>query len=128
MRAILQELNQKSKDIEASAIISKDGLVLASLMPNDVDENCLGGMTAALFSVGLNRTQEFSGGLEQMMVKGSDGYVLMTQAGEGIYLTVTTKVHAEFEQIFLELKHAARKIADLSLEMASVDAVRTRGV
>lgn len=112
MHSILLDLNETSSNIAASAIISKDGLVMASILPDDMNEINLGGITAALFSVGFRSTQEFAGGAEQMMVKGSQGYILMTHAGKEAFLTVITKTHAELDQLFFELKRSAKKITE----------------
>lgn len=115
MHSILSALNQTSSNIAASAIVSKDGLVIASILPEDMNENHLGGITAALFSVGFRSTQQFAGGAEQMMVKGSQGYILMTHAGKEAFLTVITKTHAELDHLFVELKHSAKKVTDCML-------------
>ncbi len=112
MKTILLDLNKKSPSISASAIISKDGLIIASILPKDLNENVLGGITAALFSVGFCSTQEFVGSVEQLMVRGSLGYILIAQAGNEAFLTVITKNHAELDQIFLELNRSAKKVID----------------
>jgi uncharacterized protein len=115
MHSILLDLNGKSLNIQASAIISQDGLVIASTLPANMDEDHFGGITAALFSVGFRRSQEFAGGVDEMIVKGSRGYLLMTDAGKEAYLTVLTKTNAELDQIFSEVKRAAKKITECLL-------------
>ena len=112
MQSILSALNQTSSNIAASAIVSKDGLVMAAILPEDMNENYLGGMTAALFSVGFRSSPQLVGGAEQMMVKGPQGYILMTHAGKEAFLTVVTKTHAELDHLFAELKHSANKVTD----------------
>lgn len=111
MRSILLDLNKKSANIKASAIISKDGLVMAAVLPTDMNEDNIGAISAALYSVGTRSVQEFAGGIvEQMMIQGSHGYILMTHAGKEVVLTVITKTHEELDHIFLELKSSAEKI------------------
>ena len=39
LQTVLNDLNGTSADIEASAIISSDGLMMAALLPNTVDED-----------------------------------------------------------------------------------------
>ena len=46
LKSILSDLNGSSADIEASAIISADGLTMAALLPQDVDEDRVGAMAA----------------------------------------------------------------------------------
>lgn len=111
MRSILLDLNEKFANIEASAIISKDGLVIASALPKDMNEDNFGAISAALYAAGSRSTQEFAGGMvEQIMVQGAQGYFLMAHAGKEVVLTVITKTHTELDHIFLELKHSAEKI------------------
>ena len=49
---VLEELKGSSADVEASALISTDGLMIASSLPNGMDEDRVGAMSAALLSLG----------------------------------------------------------------------------
>ena len=112
LKSILSELNGSSADIEASAVISNDGLMMASLMPQGIDEDRMGAMSAAMISLGERTAQELSrGNLEQVLIKGADGYVLMTGAGQESVLTVLAKPNAKLGLIFLDVKRAAQSIA-----------------
>lgn len=111
MRDILLNLNNTSSHIEASAIISKDGLVMASALPENMNEDNMGGMSAALYSVGSHSALALAGGnLEQINIQGSKGHVLITKIGKEAMLAAITKTHAEFDSIFSDLKRAAEKI------------------
>ena len=82
LTAVLSELNGTSADIEASGVISTDGLMMASVLPANMDEDRVGAMSAAMLSLGDRTAQELSrGSLEQVLIKGAKGYVLMTYAG-----------------------------------------------
>ena len=48
---VLEELKGSSADVEASALISTDGLMIASSLPNGMDEDRVGAMSAALLSL-----------------------------------------------------------------------------
>jgi hypothetical protein len=114
LTTILNELNGTSTDIEASGVISIDGLMIAALMPSELDEERIGAMSAAMLSLGDRTAQELSrGALEQVMIKGSSGYVLMTGAGDEAMLTVMAKPKAKLGLIFLDVKRAAERIAKL---------------
>ena len=52
LTSILAELNGSSADIEASAVVSTDGLMMAALLPSTMDEDRVGAMSAALLSLG----------------------------------------------------------------------------
>jgi hypothetical protein len=113
MRAsILSELNGSSADIEASAIVSTDGLMMAALLPANMDEDRVGAMSAALLSLGDRTAKELArGGLEQVLIKGDRGYILMTYAGEDAVLTVLAKPQAKLGLIFLDVKRAAESVS-----------------
>lgn len=110
--SILSELNGSSVDIEASAVISTDGLMIASVLPQSMDEDRVGAMSAAMLSLGDRTAQELARGeLEQVLVKGKSGYVLMTYAGEDAVITVMAKQNAKLGLIFLDVKRAAESIS-----------------
>jgi len=111
LNSILSDLNGTSADIDASAVISTDGLVMAAAMPADMDEDRVGAMSAAMLSLGERTAQELSrGDLEQVLIKGDKGYVLMTHAGPDSVITVVAKPRAKLGLIFLDVKRAAESI------------------
>jgi len=111
LTSILAELNGSSADIEASAIVSTDGLMMAALLPSNMDEDRVGAMSAALLSLGDRTAKELArGGLEQVLIKGEKGYILMTHAGEDAVLTVLAKQQAKLGLIFLDVKRAAESV------------------
>ncbi|MCF6235944.1 MAG: roadblock/LC7 domain-containing protein [Gammaproteobacteria bacterium] len=112
--SILSDLNGTSADIEASAVISTDGLMIAALLPSGMDEDRVGAMSAAMLSLGDRTAQELArGSLEQVMIKGNQGYVLMTHSGEDAVLSVLAKPNARLGLIFLDVKRAAENITKL---------------
>jgi uncharacterized protein len=112
--SILSELNGTSADIEASAVISTDGLTMASVLPASMDEDRVGAMSAAMLSLGDRTAQELTRGeLEQVLIKGDKGYVLMTYAGKEAVLTVLAKPNAKLGLIFLDVKRTAHSIAEM---------------
>ncbi len=114
LTSILTELNGTSADIEASGVISTDGLMMASVLPAGLDEDRVGAMSAAMLSLGDRTAQELArGGLEQVLIKGDNGYVLMTYAGSEAVLTVMAKPNAKLGLIFLDVKRAAESVAEL---------------
>jgi len=114
LTSILTELNGTSADIEASGVISTDGLMMAAVLPATMDEDRVGAMSAAMLSLGDRTSQELARGeLEQVLIKGNQGYVLMTHAGKEAVLTVLAKPQTKLGLIFLDVKRAAESIAKL---------------
>lgn len=114
LSSILSDLNGSSADIEASAVISTDGLVMASLLASGMDEDRVGAMSAAMLALGDRTASELARGeLEQVLVRGDKGYILMTHAGPEAVLTVVTKASAKLGLIFLDVKRAAEAITNV---------------
>jgi predicted regulator of Ras-like GTPase activity (Roadblock/LC7/MglB family) len=112
--ATLNELNGTSADIEASAVISTDGLIMAALLPAGMDEDRVGAMSAAILALGDRTAKELARGtLEQVLVKASKGYIVLTHAGEEAVLTVLAKPNAKLGLIFLDIKRAAEAVSKL---------------
>jgi predicted regulator of Ras-like GTPase activity (Roadblock/LC7/MglB family) len=113
LNEILRGLNSSSAEIEASAVVSIDGLTMASALSEGIDEDRVGAMTAAMLSLGTRTATELRRGkLEQVMVKGESGYVLLASAGEEAVLVVVAAEGAKLGLVFLDAKRSAAKIAD----------------
>src|SRR5450759_3101464 len=85
-----------SSDIEASAIISVDGLSIASALPKDVEEDRVSAMSAAILSLGRRITSELGRGtVEQVYVKGEKGFVVLMSVGEEAVLTALAREQAK---------------------------------
>ncbi|MGE0732803.1 MAG: roadblock/LC7 domain-containing protein [Acidimicrobiia bacterium] len=111
---ILSELNSTSADIEASAVISTDGLLMAAYLPAGFDEDRVGAMSAAMLTLGDRTAEELARGtLEQVLVKGDGGYVLLAHAGQDAVLTVLAKPTAKLGLIFLDVRRATEKVSRL---------------
>ena len=114
LTSVLTELNGTSADIEASGVISTDGLMMAAVLPQGLDEDRVGAMSAAMLSLGDRTAQELARGeLEQVLIKGDNGYVLMTYAGTDAVLTVMAKSNAKLGLIFLDVKRAAENVSKM---------------
>ncbi len=114
LNSVLNDLNGSTTDIEASAILSTDGLIMAAMLPGGLDEDRVGAMSAAMLSLGDRISSELlRGTLEQVLIKGDMGYVLMTHAGNEAVVTVLAKSESRLGLIFLVIKRAAQNIAKI---------------
>lgn len=110
----LQELQRNTPDVEASALVSVDGLTIASALPSGVEEDRVSAMSAAMLSLGERIAGELGrGGLDQVYVKGAGGYVLLTAVGAEAVLTVMTRSTAKLGLVFLEMRRAAEDLERL---------------
>ena len=114
LKSVLSDLNGTSADVEASAVISTDGLTIASMLSVGMDEDRVGARSAAMLSLGDRTAAELSRGeLEQVMVKGENGYILLIHAGRDAVLTVIARKEAKLGLVFLDAKRAAANISEL---------------
>jgi len=111
---ILKKLLSAIPEVKAAAIVSAEGLPIASALPSGVDETRIAAMTAALLSLAERSVIEMEKGeFDQLYVKGSDGYLLVLQAGPNAVLTVSTTKDVRLGLIFLDCKRTCEKIAQL---------------
>lgn len=114
MVKLLKELQMTTPDIEASAVVSVDGLIIASALPADVEEDRVSAMSAAMLSLGERIAGELHRGtLDQVFVRGEDGYVLLMSVGEEAVLTALARKNAKLGLVFLDMKRTAAELQRL---------------
>jgi predicted regulator of Ras-like GTPase activity (Roadblock/LC7/MglB family) len=110
----LQDMQAASPDIVASAIVSVDGLIIASALPADVEEDRVSAMSAAMLSLGERIASELGRGiLEQVYIRGDEGFVILTAVGEEAVLTALAREEAKLGLVFLEMRRAAEDLERL---------------
>ena len=79
----LRNMQAAAPDIEASAVVSVDGLIMASALQQGVEEDRVSAMSAAMLSLGERISTELGRkGLEQVYIKGNKGSIVLTSIGE----------------------------------------------
>lgn len=107
----LNDLVASSSEIEAAALVSTDGLPIASVLPEAVEDNRLAAMSAAMLSLGEQITGELArGSLEQVFIKGSGGHVILMSISENIVLTALAGEKAKLGLILLEMRRTAEDL------------------
>jgi predicted regulator of Ras-like GTPase activity (Roadblock/LC7/MglB family) len=110
VRPILRRLNSISSDIEASAVISGDGLSIASVLGDGVDPDRFGAMCASLLALADRTAKEISrGDLKQVLVEGTAGSMLVVRISSLAVLAVAARPTVNLGRVFLE----ARKVANI---------------
>ncbi len=110
----LRAMQVAAPDIEASAIVSVDGLIMASALPADVEEDRVSAMSAAMLSLGERISGELGrGGLEQVYIKGDEGFIVLTAVGTEAVLTTLARQEAKLGLIFLEMRRAGEDLVKL---------------
>ena len=110
----LKKLQVSSPDIQASAIVSADGLIIASALPHNVEEDRVSAMSAAMLSLGERISLELRRGeLDQVYIRGDNGYVMLMAVGEDAVLTILAGVKAKLGLIFLDIRRTAEALEEL---------------
>jgi predicted regulator of Ras-like GTPase activity (Roadblock/LC7/MglB family) len=110
----LRDLQGTTPEIEASAVVSVDGLIMASALPMGVEEDRVSAMSAAMLSLGERIASELGrGSLDQVYVKGASGYVILMSVGEEAVLTTLVRQNAKLGLIFLDMRRSADDLAKL---------------
>ena len=110
----LKELQINTPDIEASAVVSVDGLIMASALPADVEEDRVSAMSAAMLSLGERIASELGRGtLDQVYIRGENGYVFLMSVGEDAVLTVLARKQAKLGLLFLDMRRTAEELTKI---------------
>ena len=111
LAAALDDFLATSPEVEAAAVVSADGLPMASALPPHVEEDRLAAMSAALLTLGERAADNLGkGDLAQVFVEGSNGHVILMSAGTSAVLVAVTARGAKAGLILFEMRKAAERI------------------
>lgn len=111
LNKILRKLQSNSPGLEASALISEDGLMIASALTPDLDETRVAGMTATLLNLGTRAAVELARGeVKEVIIRGDRGYAVMIDAGRGALLLALANETAKLGLIFFDMHEAIRSL------------------
>jgi predicted regulator of Ras-like GTPase activity (Roadblock/LC7/MglB family) len=111
LNSILRKLQSNSPGLEAGALISEDGLMIASALTPDLDETRVAGMTATLLNLGTRAAHELSRGeVKEVIIRGERGYAVMIDAGRGALLLALANESAKLGLIFFDMHEAIRSL------------------
>lgn len=110
----MEEMKRAAPDIEAAAVVSLDGLIMASALPEGFSEDRVSAMSAAMLSLGEQISKEMARGpLEQLYTKGTEGYVVLMAVGSEAVLTTLIKPEAKLGILLLELRRTADDLLNI---------------
>lgn len=114
LKSLLKDLEAGTPDIEGSVVVSADGLVMASALPADVDEDRVAAMSAALLALGERSSKELDRGtMEDVYVKGENGYIVLMGAGQDAVLGALCREEAKLGMIFLDMRRTAKEVGNI---------------
>jgi uncharacterized protein len=111
LAAALDDFIRSSPDVEAAAVVSFDGLPMASAMPPELEEDRVGAMSAALLSLGEQAALGLGRGqLNQVFVEGEHGFVFLMSARDQAVLAAVAGRTAKIGFMLYEMRRAAQRI------------------
>ena len=111
---VLQNFVSATSDVQGAALVTPDGLPLASTLPGSMDEERVSAMSAAMLSLGERIGQELArGGIERIFVEGDKGYGILTSCGEDAVLLVLADQKAKQGILMLEIKRIVSEIKQI---------------
>lgn len=114
LNKVLKSLQSDSPGIEACALISEDGLLIASALPQDLDETRVGGMSATLVNLGTRAATELRRGeVREVIVRGEAGCAVMIHAGRGTVLLALATESTPLGLIFFDMRETLKSIRDI---------------
>ncbi len=109
LNRVLRKFQGDSPGVEASALISEDGLMIASVLPAGMEESRIAGMGATLLSLGARASVELKrGAVREVVVRGEMGYVVMIGAKRDVLLMAVTNETSKLGMIFFDMHEAIR--------------------
>jgi len=111
---ILRDLLHQTPGVEAAAVVSFDGLPMASALPADMDEDRVAAMSAALLSLAERAAQGLGrGDLSQVYIEGEHGTVFLVSAQDEGVLIAVTSAGAKVGMMLYEVKLAANRVGEV---------------
>ncbi len=111
---ILKELKYRNPGIRGSALVSGDGLAIVSMLPNEFEADRVAGMNSVLLNIGINSSAELNlGDVEQLMIRGENGYLIVSSVADGAMLLVLTDEDVKLGAIFFFMKRALKELREV---------------
>lgn len=101
--------------VAACAAVSEDGLVIASVLSDEVNVDRFGAMCASLQALSNRAATEVGrGALRQVILDGDVGPILLTQAGALGVLAVVAGENSTLGKAMLDARRVAGELAELA--------------
>lgn len=105
---------ENNQEILAAALVSLDGFTMASALPDSMQDDRVGAMSAAILGLGERAAAELGrGALTQVFIEGENGYVMLIAAGDRAVLTCIADIEAKLGLVLYDMRDAAETIAEI---------------
>ena len=109
--SVLKDMETKDPEIEGSVLLRSDGLILATALAEGIDRDLVAAMSASLLNVSSRVLEELNRGkVENVIVRGENGVVMVISVMPEIVLAAIAKKDANLGLMLVEMRRAAEKI------------------
>ena len=110
----LKDLEKLTPELEGAAVVSVEGLMIASRLPEVLSEDVMAAMSAAMLALGERIAQDLNRGkLDQVVIKGDQGYVLLMAVNDNAVLAALVSEEAKLGLVFLDMRKALLDLRQL---------------
>ena len=112
--AVLNDFERNVPHVEATTVVSTDGLLIASRLPDQVEEERVGAMGAAILSISNRSGAELDRGeMLMVLIEGTNGYLLIRSIGDVAILIALVDKKVRLGMLFFECKQCIKKLIEI---------------
>lgn len=114
LNVILNSFERSIPHVQATAVVSNDGLVIASRLPAEVEEDRIGAMGAAILSISTRSGGELARGeIVRVLIEGEDGYILIRNVGDVAILVALVEKDVRLGLLFFEANKCVQLLCEV---------------
>jgi len=114
LRDALRSLRQASPRLVGTAVVTADGFIVASDLPDEQYEKKVTVMAMAMLAMGQEATDELgSSSVERVLVESRDNYMVMVNVGPSAVLAAVSSKETVLGLLFVTMRQAAAKVSEL---------------
>ncbi len=107
----MRVLQRSSPEVEAAALVSLDGLIIASALKLEDNVERISAMSASLLSLAEGISKETNrGSLDELLISGTQGHLVLMSVGEKAVLTAMVAAQAKMGILLMDMRHTAEDL------------------
>jgi predicted regulator of Ras-like GTPase activity (Roadblock/LC7/MglB family) len=111
LKKILDDF-ESTGEIIGSAVVRRDGLMIISSLPREVNSKAVAAMAAAIVGTGETASKELSIGiLNQVVVESANGKLISIGAGTEAIFTSLVKAKANMGLVLMNMERSSKRIS-----------------
>jgi len=110
LKSVLMEFNRNA-GVLASALVTRDGILISSALPEDIDAEAFAAMTATMVGAAETAFSELKAGIaERVIVEGSRVKIVAMGAAEDVIFVAMAESGATLGLILHQMSKASEKV------------------